>query len=839
MSNLSSLLNPAPSLTAQNQARRSSSRDKENQSGPGQSPKSYRLSHIEIGIPSVAPSIQSPLDALAEAATSSAPLRSPTHPAGTPFVSLDAHANASSSRPSSSRISPPVPYDHPHGSGPTSPSFMSELQQYHHPTSKEIDARRPSLDNFSSKLPPFRSSLVDVKMTENSELPEIKSRHEEQGQTTLPTLSDTLGQSDVMQDPAYDGVMTSQIRQPSSGPVIPAGSVNLPPTQSEQAEVKTELIDTPSVLPAVTLDPIEMPTESLGPSKKESATPAKLSPTPANSQPENVPSKPKLAAGRKRPGPKKGTAKPAAKRRKLGTAGNTENTPPSQRSGTPNSGRGSKASVSRNRKQSSVTPLRSSPMLDEDDDDDDDEEGGEFCICRGPDDHTWMIACDGPCEDWYHGRCVDMTQEKGDLIEKYYCPNCTAKGEGQTLWKRMCRLEGCERPARVNAPKKSKYCSDEHGLEFMRREALKNTPKLQNSADQTKVNGTSVSGKGHRNRRKDNYTDNIDNGEVVITLSAQLDGGADENGGSPRNHRRPGGGALTPGELKTLVNGVNGIGEFRALGNAMPSPPPTATGTVVNGDTMDNDKPTYTPAETAQLDAIIAKRASLRARKAMLDDREIFIGMVKERAGKVLETLRKREGKEGGGGAGGSTGGGGSRGGGPSKGKKGAGGKKDGLKDICGYDVRLSWSDVEFETWRTSIDGRGQLDRRRLDEPASLEAVPGGAAGAAPEGMAGEGAGTVTDGAGNETGGDANGRAAGEEEIGKGVCQKPKCHRHSAWFKLQGQESAFEKEDVRQGMRRLEAEEKEVRDRARIRWLEGNAEGIEDGGGRDVVNGDG
>lgn len=405
----------------------------------------------------------------------------------------------------------------------------------------------------------------------------------------------------------------------------------------------------------------------------------------------------------------------------------------------------------------------------------------------------------------------------------------------------MCRLEGCERPARVNAPKRSKYCSDEHGVDFMRREALKNTPKLQNSIDQPKVNGTTVGGKGHRNRRRDNYTDNIGNGEDAVTLSAQLDGGADEDIGNPRNHHRPGGGALTPGELKTIVNGINGIGEFRALGNAMPSPPTAANGTITNGDTMDDDKPTYTPAEAAQLDTIVAKRANLRARKAMLDDREVFIGMVKEHAGRVLETLRKREGKEGGG-TGGASGGGGSRGGGPSKGKKGAGGKKDGLKDICGYDVRLSWSDVEFESWRTSTEGRGQLDRRWLDEPASLEAVPGGAAGAVPEGVGGGGAGAVADGVGNETGGDANGGPAGDEEIGKGVCQKPKCHRHSAWFKLQGQESAFEKEDVRQGMRRLEAEEKEVRDRARIRWLEGSADGTEDGGtrgGGDVVNGEG
>ncbi|KAF8251952.1 hypothetical protein K440DRAFT_463144, partial [Wilcoxina mikolae CBS 423.85] len=50
-----------------------------------------------------------------------------------------------------------------------------------------------------------------------------------------------------------------------------------------------------------------------------------------------------------------------------------------------------------------------------------DKEGRElYCICRKPDTGKWMIGCDG-CEDWYHGECVKVKEEDGDLIDKYYC----------------------------------------------------------------------------------------------------------------------------------------------------------------------------------------------------------------------------------------------------------------------------------------------------------------------------------------------------------------------------------------------------------------------------------
>jgi len=50
-----------------------------------------------------------------------------------------------------------------------------------------------------------------------------------------------------------------------------------------------------------------------------------------------------------------------------------------------------------------------------------DKEGKElYCICRKPDTGKWMICCDG-CEDWYHGECVKVKEEDGNLIDKYYC----------------------------------------------------------------------------------------------------------------------------------------------------------------------------------------------------------------------------------------------------------------------------------------------------------------------------------------------------------------------------------------------------------------------------------
>lgn len=90
-----------------------------------------------------------------------------------------------------------------------------------------------------------------------------------------------------------------------------------------------------------------------------------------------------------------------------------------------------------------------------------------FCICRKPDGGEIMIACDG-CEEWFHFRCMNVNPELSHLISKFYCKFCKWKGQGRTQWKRKCRLEGCYEPIRTE----SKYCSEEHGKEFIRQAIL-------------------------------------------------------------------------------------------------------------------------------------------------------------------------------------------------------------------------------------------------------------------------------------------------------------------------------------------------------------------------------
>lgn len=141
-----------------------------------------------------------------------------------------------------------------------------------------------------------------------------------------------------------------------------------------------------------------------------------------------TPSKPKGPPSKKRAAPKKGTAsavRPAAKKRKLDSE-SIDGTPLAQRNGTPASRRASNTPAPKNRKHDSVTPARSSSVANVPEDEEGSEEDTEaYCICRKPDDHTLMIGCDGPCEDWFHVRCVSMDSVKAKLIFKWYCKSVT------------------------------------------------------------------------------------------------------------------------------------------------------------------------------------------------------------------------------------------------------------------------------------------------------------------------------------------------------------------------------------------------------------------------------
>lgn len=93
-------------------------------------------------------------------------------------------------------------------------------------------------------------------------------------------------------------------------------------------------------------------------------------------------------------------------------------------------------------------------------------DSGPYCICGGPDNHRFMIACDR-CEDWFHGECIDMDKYTGEnLVQRYICPRCSVPNRGLvTRYKKMCSLDGCNQPAKIyedSKEQRSIFCSPEH-----------------------------------------------------------------------------------------------------------------------------------------------------------------------------------------------------------------------------------------------------------------------------------------------------------------------------------------------------------------------------------------
>ncbi|XP_059962626.1 histone lysine demethylase PHF8-like isoform X2 [Mesoplodon densirostris] len=63
--------------------------------------------------------------------------------------------------------------------------------------------------------------------------------------------------------------------------------------------------------------------------------------------------------------------------------------------------------------------------------------GPVYCLCRLPYDVTrFMIQCD-TCQDWFHGSCVGVEEEKADDIDLYHCPSCEVF-HGPSIMKKRC-----------------------------------------------------------------------------------------------------------------------------------------------------------------------------------------------------------------------------------------------------------------------------------------------------------------------------------------------------------------------------------------------------------------
>jgi COMPASS component SPP1 len=125
------------------------------------------------------------------------------------------------------------------------------------------------------------------------------------------------------------------------------------------------------------------------------------------------------------------------------------------------------------------------------------------------------------------------------------------------------------------------------------------------------------------------------------------------------------------------------------------------------------------------------------------------------------------------------------------------------MKEFCGYDSRLSWSDAEFLQWRNGKHGRAAFKFSTLSPTAEqISSMPA-----------------------------VNGSDI-SVEAKESVCLKKRCPKHPQWQKLNLQDARFEELEVVEAIRECEKEEKSVRERARRR-------GAKDAMARELTAGEG
>ncbi|KAG9947309.1 hypothetical protein KCU85_g5778, partial [Aureobasidium melanogenum] len=366
------------------------------------------------------------------------------------------------------------------------------------------------------------------------------------------------------------------------------------------------------------------------------------------------------------------------------------------------------------------SPARSSPDVDGNGDQDmsgddgEEEEGGAisdtdlYCICRKPDTGTFMIGCDGGCDDWFHGKCVNISEKWKTLIDKYICPFCEERGVGETTWKRMCRRNGCGLPAQVS--NNSKFCSERCGQLFFQ--------------------------------------------GLIAERTRQITGG--DLGAR--------GGLISGNEVKSMIQVCPTVEALHNFNNGSISPVPGSSPGAMRDESAEDEtlfshESALNDIERERIDQITNLRATARARHSLLRDKLKFVTMLKTVASRLADHRAVKP------------------------------------KDLCGYDFRLSWSEEEFDVWRSSEAGQEALRIESLPLPSDEDL-------------------------------DGDTGMAGSNDSEPSTCMKKKCSRHYDWARLAIDDTRDELAQNTQFRQGLDKEEKEIIERARLRAREIKAGGV-------------
>lgn len=418
MSKLSELLNPLPGPNAL-----------------GITPQTGSLDHDAHFVKE--PDSESPLETVAAIVTSTASVFSPTQPLGPLTPSVVAHypKSTQSSQSMENRTPSLKSPERPRQPDQSTGGFLPGLEQY------QTSSRASETTSYN--LSPTKNLLHNESIGTGTTLqnPVLGDHHENPSTEPIPAptkvrrstptqQSDEIGrsllgteseQTEASQIIHVANIYTAELEVKAEKPENLVYPIQGGSNQGVEADLSLRTSPKPSEI-AMEAVPSRAVTELKNDDKYQPSQSASKASTRSPS------ANPKTPQSRNRPAPKpksakKGTASAVqhgAKRLKID--GSSDGTPSVQRSGTPASSRASKTPAPKNCNQQSITPDRSSSPIDpEEEDGEEDEDASLFCVCRKPDDHTVMIACDGPCQDWFHGRCVGIDEKDGNLIDKYIC----------------------------------------------------------------------------------------------------------------------------------------------------------------------------------------------------------------------------------------------------------------------------------------------------------------------------------------------------------------------------------------------------------------------------------
>ena len=114
-----------------------------------------------------------------------------------------------------------------------------------------------------------------------------------------------------------------------------------------------------------------------------------------------------------------------------------------------------------------------------------DDDGVRHCLCGGPGDGSFMLACD-KCERWYHGRCVGLSKSVSEELTKWHCPRCNENYGDITI---LDSEESILDPIRVPSPNAPSKESLWPPIEYSKLPAIDSSKFINFESDGHKRNG--------------------------------------------------------------------------------------------------------------------------------------------------------------------------------------------------------------------------------------------------------------------------------------------------------------------------------------------------------------